>query len=695
MLLKNLKGNQVIQKKRLLIRQKKILSLLVILFAIFCLSLGTVTATGKVDTKTTITIHDDFTYDLLITNTWDKNIFDEYGTLAKHQLYPRFLDNTYKAYLGKLEDISFSDENGEIPIVDQNYSYYADLESRTGEASGNTYTYSISGKGPSLAKYNRWVVRVDMGIDSKYYPKLIDTNEEVIINYPDKLSLYEVNQDGLISKKEEKGRLILKYINNGDYTVDVNFFDNTNQSVIKRRVGSNNFLIENNTNFIEPFEEAMEHRDLITNYQDNGLNIIITPSKVNRTENIEAIGLFIGNRIVLIEEDYLNNVTTKDSITSTILHELTHLSVVESSKSYNNYLGPWAVEGIAVYTETKYYDTFFPNNKGLNPFTQYYETKPLKKTIVEWYEKHNADFKNKTQKEFFAGYPIYGFIVNHYAKTYGEEAFLTAIKESADEITKNVTDADHIFIRHLISASGKDITSEDIFFPERSLFLSNREEFLKEMQGLIQQPVSAETFINETNISMMTNTTTPKKNEKSWTFIIVFMILSIVFWSGTLWQGMKVKRELFGETPKKIPKKGENDLAKKNKTLPPSGIKLVIRTAVVLMLFGLAFLFSIIFLIAMINPSSSPLPTSNTLCVSQATTNYTVLSCKSDEPCRLLIPWWWFNGNLTNAEGGFYQAVLNKTVFCDETCKSREYRYPNETAPCNKEESQENLTYYP
>lgn len=486
--------------KKLDIESKKnfIILILPLLFSFSIIPvMSQVSAKDYVKTKAIIDIKDDLTFDVVISHTWDSGEITEYS------------EDSWWALLGnlgkELNSISARDDFGDLSIekVDMDRlelvtsTYKLNLQFRS-KPIGQTYTYYISSKGNKLLKLNEGVFYFEPYLDSVYH-STTDEDYDLIVNYPKNLSLLSFDKKDLVNSKEEDGKLTLRYFNSGS-SHPIGFFDKRYIDFTKMEVGGGIFIIENTPLYVEVIKEVKKHIDLIDNFPKDGSDIVFITANISKVFNGTEGAFYSIEKDLIVLNSQEPNVSIKSLSdilvqSTTLLHELTHLSVEKNCKDFVSKFPIWVNEGLAVYTETKYMDLVYSNYTG--PYSESdLGIKPQESTqesnLTWWYERHDPDFGIADARERYSYYPLYGFIISNYAQTYGTSALQNAIKDSCKKALQeeekksgenflNHTEAESIFVSSLISSSNQPITAEDIFFPERSLFLKNREDFFKVM----------------------------------------------------------------------------------------------------------------------------------------------------------------------------------------------------------------------
>ena len=129
-----------------------------------------------------------------------------------------------------------------------------------------------------------------------------------------------------------------------------------------------------------------------------------------------------------------------------------------------------------------------------------YDIKPYPEILKYWYDLDKDFYETNYSYNFTGGglYSLYGFVVNHYAKTYGEEALILSLNEirnkpalSGNKSSLSEEESDYAAIKSLITNSKSNISEEDIFFPDRALFMNNYSQFEEKMAQFMIPPNSA------------------------------------------------------------------------------------------------------------------------------------------------------------------------------------------------------------
>jgi hypothetical protein len=298
-----------------------------------------------------------------------------------------------------------------------------------------------------------------------YNTNITYENVTLQVNFPDSLTLltqcdYNIPRFCAYTKNTN-----LHFINPSG-NVYFSFFNPTN--FVEIEDGNKVYFVGNSSNLAEDVRTGLEHKDLILNFpKDREDSLLVSFGNVTEIAKDEAGGLYIPNENAIIID------TEQHDRTMTFLHELTHYSNYADSQKHK--FPGWLEEGSATYTGIKFIDLDKPNSNYWKPSLQSLEE--------DWYNLSDANYISYLNNVKSYKYPIGGFIVNYYAKTYGEDALRLAFMDinRKVEIETNATNdtIEKISEDSLIRFSAANITKTDLFFPQKELFFQNKTEFEK------------------------------------------------------------------------------------------------------------------------------------------------------------------------------------------------------------------------
>ena len=422
--------------------------ILVILSVPSCLA-----AKSEVRTNVTINVYADMTYDFHMskdfgelrfgTQNWTWYFMNEQKNV---QIYDSYGNAIIKSAEKKGEDLTF---------------YNFDLN-HIGPISGPIYVNS------SGELKNSSYLHLGFSIDT-YNTNTTYDNVILQATFPDSLTLL-TQCDFNISKFCAYAKNATLSFTNPSGNIYFSFFNSKDFSQIE---DSNKiYFVENNDTLNESVTTGLEHKDLIFNFpKEKEDAILVTFGNASEIAKEEVGGVYVPNENAIVIEKEQSD--TEDAF----LHELTHYSNYAGSQEH--IFPDWLEEGSARYTEVKFFDLNNPNSNYLKPSLQNLEQ--------DWYNLSDANYLSYLNDVKSYKYAIGGFIVNHYAKTYGEGALKLAFIDidRKVEIEANATNdtIEKISEDSLIMFSGANITKIDLFFPQKDLLVQNKTAFEKIMMN--------------------------------------------------------------------------------------------------------------------------------------------------------------------------------------------------------------------
>jgi len=430
-------------------------------------------------TEVQLDVHEDSTFDIFIIHQMD---FDVWST-----------ENVNIGVGKEMQNVIISDDLG--TIIPKNVTEY---ENSIGYKFDTHYSGSpgykkiyVNSKGNSLEKLNDYMSKLNLiwGISAGE-----SSNEDItfIVNFPKSMSAVDFT-GGETNSTEKNSSIKVSYHNPGGNFDFIFLSEDEPGRFVQISDESKTFFVENKSILVEGFKDILKNRDCILNYPlyEKDTLIILLGNTSEFTEN--ASGFYSGELIMVDKEQYpLKNgeiYLSKEKIAGILIHELTHYS------NAFNYVGnrqlKWVDEGSAVYSNINYLDRIFDVNN-LSDYRQFnlYQIKPKPLVLKYWYNFH-TDFIKANYSYNISGsdlYSIYGFVINHYAQTYGEEALISffndlktksnSLKGTEDFSEEKLNEA---VINSLIFYSKHNISKDDIFFPDTALFINNYSRFEEKM----------------------------------------------------------------------------------------------------------------------------------------------------------------------------------------------------------------------
>lgn len=353
---------------------------------------------------------------------------------------------------------------------------------------------------------NDKIARLTYGTYTFEGGKIFDYLVNMTVRYPSSLSFISADVHSKINSSAEdtKGIVSRNYLNPGAYRALAFFQNDARNDFVEMSEGTQTFLVQNESVLLSAFSQTLPHIALIKNYplsQNDTLTIVRTPTQGIEYQPDNATsydGSYVTDNMILLSDQ----LTGEQEISSVLLHELTHYAQFSSpsQKIYGSL--EWLKEGEAVYTEIMY-EAQRSSSLSDSANLQMYQRKIDPVVLEHWYQT-GKEFSNSSESDGFSAgelYSIYGFVINHYVTTFGAEAFYTALQKTTDQLDAkqrdynefaSVTKAETLLLKNLAEASGKPLQREDIFFPERGFFLSNKEQFDAVMEPFVAEPLSGE-----------------------------------------------------------------------------------------------------------------------------------------------------------------------------------------------------------
>jgi hypothetical protein len=473
-----------------------------------------------VNTTINITINEDLTYDV----AFDHKI---------HTLFWNWLGWSWRMS-DDLKRVTIEDEIGDIPIknADKNESY-------------NIYYFNTNYKA-FQDKYRSLIIRSRRNemtkLDDKMYLLAFETdnfkssfcdNPTIInIKLPSSLKFMTANRynKDIVAMR---GNEISFYLLNPEPSLNFLFIKTDSIKNFKEINADNKtFLVEDNERLLKGVFDALENRDLILDYPAGKKDLIVIGSSnisslYNKT--VDIWGMALTNNLILIDDSLLKT-GSDEEVTSVLIHELTHYS---ENSYFGWFLYPeWLTEGAAVYSEIKYIKKKFPDFGGSIPTNlDFYQRMPIQKNIEKWYTKDKDFFITNINETYMADelYSLYGFPLNYYSETYGEDTLKESLKEIRDKKIveeRRIAYIDYgyfenLTVKYFMKNSNQENNRENFFFPKKQLFLSDQAKFFEEMKPFIAQPISAE------KLGELLGTQDKSGEEKS-IFGVIILIISIV-----------------------------------------------------------------------------------------------------------------------------------------------------------------------
>ena len=317
---------------------------------------------------------------------------------------------------------------------------------------------------------NSSYLRLGFSIDA-YNTDITYENVTLQVNFPDSLTLFTQCDYSIPRFCAYTKNTTLHFINPSG-NVYFSFFNSNDFSQIE---DSNKvYFVENNSTLAESVRTGLERKDLILNFpKEKEDAILVTFGNASEIAKEKVGGVYLPTENAIIIENGQSNTAIQNFLKDEFLHELTHYSNYASSQKHN--FPDWLEEGSARYTEVKLLDLDKPNSNYWKP--------SLRSLEGDWYNLSDANYISYLNSVKSYKYWIGGFIVNHYAQTYGENALRLAFMDidRKVEIETNTTNdtIEKISEDSLIRFSGANITKMDLFFPQKELFFQNRTEFEK------------------------------------------------------------------------------------------------------------------------------------------------------------------------------------------------------------------------
>ncbi len=344
---------------------------------------------------------------------------------------------------------------------------------------------------------------------------------KVILRYPRSMKFISASGDGLESVREGLGFTELNYgpeVSGLIFTLsDKEVYD----SLLRLESGKNVFFVQNDSLLEQLALESIDGLKFIMDFPREGKVYVLFDERDNEIAEYER------NRVVFVNKSYLES-RPRDKVISTVLHELTHYAVVEK---WAKYYPEWLDEGVAVYTEIKFLDeAYYKANRSFEDY--YWDDKKIEKEILyEWYGKGEY-LEELDPSEFEFKYDYYGFLINYFAKTYGEDRLRYALSEIQRRIDKSFIDPD---LKYDPEATTEEVfveltgSKENLFFPKRSLFLNDKEAFDREFREFYVIPEEIDVIRSE---------------DSTWGQRMLERIIGVAFLAGLIWLLVKLVKWL-------------------------------------------------------------------------------------------------------------------------------------------------------
>jgi hypothetical protein len=469
-----------IQRGKIFTNKKYFLFLFLILLLIGFIQLSSALTNFYDDIV--ITVHDDLTYDISLSEKFDCRHWSKKNyamTLDANLTNPVFSDLEGEIKVNKLENIT----NETIKYrFDTNYdSCYMYLP---------VFMNSTNNK---MYEFNDYISSVNFYKNIRY-TRESDEYLNITLVLPDSLTFlsaidYEenkINHDKIIH---------LNYKNPLNDFIFVFIKTKSLDKFVEIKDADYLYLVENNPKLVDSFNKIIKEKDLILNYPKGDEDLIII-SEAEITEGFDAIGAYFLSDLILVDKN-LTKYDLNEFVQMVLLHELTHHA---SHKYFDFNPATWFDEGISVYSEIRYLDKHYPNFTAYyTPSTELYFRKPEYKTLVKWYyvqkgldDDYEINFSGSER------YSIYGFLINNYAKKYGQDKLEESIEKLNQEFSERMRhrfyhiDAGILIRASFIEVSEDDYPVDEFFFPERELFLNDRGKFIEKMRDLMTPEISPE-----------------------------------------------------------------------------------------------------------------------------------------------------------------------------------------------------------
>jgi hypothetical protein len=483
------------EKDRLIYKKLIIIHLLIffsILIVPFC------SANSEFHSTVILTVNEDSTYDFLLIRSFDT---DYYGT----KNWTMSLGSPFK-------DVQIYDDFGNITILNKNENKdYTDYTFDTNYRYGYGYRpIYFSSKGNSLIEINEYLYRVEFGFGS------FGSNEKMTVNVslPESINLISLKGYDKLDFDYKKRNLNFVY-DNPDGLFRFTLIKNSGIANFSEITYDNKlFFIERNEILENAVNRSLNDTPLIFNYPIGEKDFIIIAISNLSALNISAAGgVYEYDGLILINKDKFSingsYASSEDNVLLTFFHEFTHYS---NSFITDSTYPTWLEEGSAVYSNIKYVEKYSHDSKvnALSP-----TIKISISSLENWY------FANRTIEslyanvsEYYLSYPVYGFLVNNYAKSYGEERLEVSLNEIRNKKLAikdrflSDQELEDITINSFISNSGQNLTEEDILFPDKKLLFENKTAFEDKMknftfQGYNRKDYSFSQQFSSSEIKMM------------------------------------------------------------------------------------------------------------------------------------------------------------------------------------------------
>ncbi len=337
-----------------------------------------------------------------------------------------------------------------------------------------------------------------------YWSESADENIKINIKVPSSLEFLTAEGYNKKDFVSNGASITLNYKNKDSYNILFMKKEASNQFT-SIQDDNKEYFVENNEKLIKGVNELIINKDLVTDYPYGKKDfIVISISNTSSLDknNIDVWGLCYQNNLILADNSLIRD-GSKEELTSVLIHEFTHYS---KNSYFSKFIYPnWLTEGLAVYSEIKYIAKTFPDFGGNIPSNlNLYSRQPDLQTLNLWYEK-DKDFFTEDYLETFTNqelYPLYGFPINYYAKTYGEnnlKSVLASIKQKKQNEENKFGYLKDSQLRDIVlnafSTFSNNLSRTGLFFPSKNVWNSDKNQFEKEMNSFIVQSISAEDMV--------------------------------------------------------------------------------------------------------------------------------------------------------------------------------------------------------
>ncbi len=444
-----------------------------ILFFFVLLPIDSLQASDHIlDTDLLVEIYDDNTLDLTYTINFDT--FD----LSEHE-------RTY-SLSSSYEDVTLSSDGEEIPVIEFDeeggqieYSY-----DRRHSGSKSVTLYATNVLDDSQRGVYHFAEDFQSGADLLVG---VEEHRDVTIVHPESMVFLSAFPYGLETVTKTSGMAELEY-SEVDRDFVITFADKSiADEFIRIEEGGHVFYVQNHPELVRAVERSLNELDLIEDFPSEGELYIL----FNKKHDVAA---YAPNRVIWVNKSTIRE--SADKLVSTMLHEFTHYAEPISTTP-----PLWLSEGLAVYTEIKYHDEtyFIPDAVWSGGY--WGDSKIELDTLHSWYEQDDyVDFDSPYFSDMDEEYEYYGFVINYFAKTYGEEELYSALDEYERREYLSLNDSRFEYDPNAIA---EDIfveivgSKDEFYFPERALFESDRAQFDEDLEDFYVIPEDIE-YSNET-----------------------------------------------------------------------------------------------------------------------------------------------------------------------------------------------------